>query len=173
MGTPYLGELRIWSFNFAPKNWAMCNGQTMPINQFQALFSLLGTFYGGNGTTTFQLPDLRGRIPLHFGAQPGESQLTVGQQLGEENHTVTLAETPAHAHLLQATAGAGTTTLPAGNVLAATTDSSYATTLGSSPVTLAGATLTTNGSSQPHSNQQPYLVLNIAIAVTGLFPSRN
>jgi microcystin-dependent protein len=172
MGSPYMGELRIWGLTFAPRGWALCNGQLMSIQQNSALFSLLGTQYGGNGIQNFALPDLRGRIPLHQGAQPGEDQMVIGERTGEENHTLLLAEMPAHSHPIQATTGAATATLPAGNVPATPTDSIYAATLGS-PVTLAGATLTNSGSGQPHSNQQPYTVLSICIALQGIFPSRN
>src|SRR5437870_5974435 len=112
MGTPFMSEVKIVSFNFAPKGWAMCNGQFLPINQNQALFSLLGTMYGGNGQTTFALPDLRGKVPLHVG-----QGFLQGQAAGEENHTLIPSEMPAHNHLAQATSSASTTNLPTGNLL--------------------------------------------------------
>src|SRR5438874_3304897 len=112
MGTPFMGEIKIISWNFAPQGWAFCNGQFLPINQNQALFSLLGTMYGGNGQTTFALPDLRGKVPLHVGQ--GFNQ---GETAGQENHTLTQSEMPAHSHQAQATSSASTTNLPTGNLL--------------------------------------------------------
>ncbi len=168
MSTPFVGELRIWSFNFAPKGWAQCNGQLLSIQQNSALFSLLGTMYGGNGVqTTFALPNLQGRIPLHVGGG-----LTQGQVLGEENHLLNLSETPAHNHLINATSTSGNQIVPAGSLLADPGAQIYSSTA-PSPVTLAPATLTNTGGGLPHINQQPYLVLNICIALSGIFPSRN
>jgi microcystin-dependent protein len=169
MGTPYLGELKLVSFIFAPKGWTMCNGSTLPINQNQALFSLLGTMYGGNGQTTFLLPNLRGRIPIHFGAG-----FTQGQAAGEELHTVTLSETPAHTHVISATTVIPPdATKPNGNLL--TTTPGNTTIYKGSPgafVTMDPATMPALGGSQPHENRQPYLVLNWIIALQGIFPSR-
>src|ERR1700760_13539 len=113
MSTPFMSEIRIMSFNFAPKGWALCNGQLLPINQNQALFSLLGTVYGGNGQTTFALPDVRGRVPLHVG-----SGFSLGERGGEYAHTLTTAEVPQHNHQAQGSSTAGNTDIPAGNVLA-------------------------------------------------------
>ena len=161
--TPFLGELRLMSFNFAPSGWAQCNGQFLPINQNQPLFSLLGTMYGGKGQTTFQLPDLRGRVGLHR-----SGQYTQGSAFGEEAHTLSQAETPAHNHLIQASSQEGNQAAPsilasAGNFYRPFSD----------PTTLQPETLSNVGGSQAHNNMPPYLVLNWCIALIGIFPSRN
>jgi microcystin-dependent protein len=164
MSNPFLSEIRIFSFNFAPRNWAMCNGQFLPINQNQALFSLLGTTYGGNGQTTFALPDLRGRVPIHTG-----SGLTLGQAAGEQNHTINISELPTHTHQAQASANPGDTVIPTAGLLG-----EIAGQYGppSSLTTLEPGSITNAGGSQPHVNMQPYLVLNICIALIGIFPSQ-
>ena len=163
MAEPYLGEIRIISFNFAPKGWAFCNGQLLPINQNQALFSILGTTYGGNGQTTFALPNLQGRVPLHMG-----NGFVEGQLGGAQTVTLTLTEIR-HTHQVRATATA-TTNTAGGNFPAVSGNDLYGsgadTTM--NPVTIAPA-----GGSQPHSNLQPYLVINFVIALQGIFPSRN
>ena len=172
MSTPFLAEIKIISWNFPPKGWAFCNGQFLPINQNQALFSLLGTMYGGNGQTTFALPDFRGRAPIHVGA--GFIQ---GQAGGQEFHTITTSEMPAHTHFLQAsTQQANQATLvtpPANtpNILAAVTGAQYAN--AASLTTLTPDTISNVGGSQPHENRMPFLVLNFIIALQGIFPSRN
>lgn len=166
MGTPFLGEIKIVSFGFAPRSWALCNGQLLPINQNQALFSILGTTYGGNGQTTFGLPDLRGRAPLHRG-----SQNILGTKAGEEAHTLTQSEMPAHQHFVQAMPTAGTSLNPTGNVLANRASEPYAAPNNLAPM-LAGTTGNVGGS-QAHNNLQPFLVLNFCIALQGIFPSRN
>lgn len=162
MPTPYLGELKLITWNFAPRGWAFCNGQLLPINQNQALFSLMGTRYGGNGQTTFGLPDLRGRSPIHQG-----NGHIVGQATGEEFHTLTLQELPQHIHTLQASANPGTQAVPA--ALAAANN-------GYGPPTNLTAirpdSLTSFGGSQPHENRPPSLVLNWIVALQGVFPSR-
>jgi len=166
MSQPFLGEVKIISWNFAPKGWALCNGQFLPINQNQALFSLLGTMYGGNGQTTFALPDLRGRVPIHMGAG-----FTEGQAGGQEFHTVTASETPAHNHFITASNNTtGTVGGPSGNVLAGSNITAYRANADS---TLNPAEVTNFGGSQPHENRQPFLVLNMIIALIGIFPSRN
>jgi len=165
MGTPYLGEVKIISWNFAPKGWAFCNGQLLPINQNQALFSLLGTTYGGDGRVNFALPDLRGRVPVHMG-----SGLIEGQRVGEETHTLIMSEMPAHNHLASASSAAPDQGLPTGNEWAALA-SGYST--ASPNTTLAPSAITNVGGSQPHNNMQPYLVLNFVIALQGIFPSQN
>lgn len=166
MGTPFLGEIKIVGFNFPPQGWAECNGQLLPINQNQALFSLFGTMYGGNGQTNFALPDFRGRTGIHVGA--GFIQ---GQAGGQEFHTVTQSEMPAHNHFVQATAAAQQSNIPAGNLLASINAPQY------NPVTQATtlhpSTITNVGGSQPHENRQPFLVLNFIVALIGVFPSRN
>lgn len=165
MSDPFLGEMRIIGFNYPPQGWAFCNGQVLPINQNQALFALLGTTYGGNGQTTFALPNMQGRIPVHMGAG-----FTQGASGGEEAHTLTINEMPMHYHSAAASSGAATQQSPQGNVWAANRYTAYA----SSPQqTLAAAALTPVGGSQPHYNMPPYLVLNFIIAITGIFPSRS
>jgi microcystin-dependent protein len=166
MGTPFLGEIKIVGFDFAPKGWAQCNGQLLPINQNQALFSLLGTMYGGNGQTNFALPDFRGRVPIHQG-----NGGNVGTKGGQEFHTLTIAEMPAHNHFVQATSSNQTTNVPAGNLLASLNVPQY------NPLTqlttLHPSTISNTGGSQPHENRQPYLVLLFVIALQGVFPSPN
>jgi microcystin-dependent protein len=169
MGTPFLGELKIMSFNFAPQGWAQCNGQLLPLNQNQALFALLGTTYGGNGTTNFGLPDLRSRTPLHFGLG-----LTRGARFGTENHTLNVSELPAHSHSILASNTAATLETPVnapnGNALAKPVSNLY----GAPNNLVSTAQVLSNvGGSQAHNNQQPYLVLNICIALQGIFPSQN
>lgn len=167
MATPYLSELRIFSFNFAPKGWALCNGQTLSIQQNTALFSLLGTTYGGNGTTNFLLPNLQGQVPMHYG-----NGFPQGQAAGEANHTLTVNEMPAHTHSLLASSNGPTVNTPANNFFASNTGSlpySAATANESMAATAIGNA----GGAQPHNNMSPYLVLNICIALQGIFPSRN
>ena len=167
MGTPFLSEVKIVSFNFAPKGWALCNGQLLPINQNQALFSLLGTTYGGDGRVNFALPNLQGRVPIHMG-----NGQTLGQQGGEQAHTLSLAELPTHTHVLNATSSNGNTIVASGNLLAGS-----ATQLYHAPdqnlVATRPSTVATIGGSQAHENRQPYLVLNFCIALQGVFPSQN
>jgi len=165
MSTPFIAEIKIISWNFAPKGWAFCNGQFLPINQNQALFSILGTMYGGNGQTTFALPDFRGRAPVHQGAG-----FNVGQSGGQEFHTITASETPAHNHQVNAQTAAGGTNMPQGNFLANSNVSPYR---GDANTTFAPAMISSIGGSQPHENRQPLLVLNFIIALIGIFPSRN
>ena len=155
----------MFSFDWAPRGWALCNGQLLPINQNQALFVLLGTTYGGNGQTTFALPDLRGRTPISFG--PG---FNLGQQAGEESHTVTIAEMPTHNHAVLAGNSAANTGTPVGNYFAQNS-SAFST---SPPNAAMSATTMTNvGGSQPHGNMGPYLVISFCIALQGIFPSQN
>jgi microcystin-dependent protein len=165
VGTPFLSEVKIVPFNFPPKGWAFCNGQQLPINQNQALFSLVGTMYGGNGQTTFALPDLRGRVPIHLGA--GFLQ---GQAGGEAAHTLTISEMPQHFHLFQGTTNDANQPAPTGNLLG-TTSNEY--TPPQNLTTLNPGSITNTGGSQAHPNMQPYLVLNYIIALLGVFPSRN
>jgi microcystin-dependent protein len=166
MGTPFLAEIKIISWNFAPQGWAFCNGQFLPINQNQALFSILGTTYGGNGQTTFALPDFRGRVPVHTGPQN-----TLGTKGGEEFHTITQQETPTHNHFLQASKTApGTATLN-GNMFAQASGGIYGNP--SNLTNILPTSITNVGGSQPHEDRQPFLVLNFIIALVGIFPSRN
>ncbi len=171
MAEPFLSEIRVFSFGFAPKGWALCNGQLLPINQNQALFSLLGTTYGGDGRVNFALPDLRSRLPQHMGAG-----FVLGQQSGEEAHTLSLAEMPAHQHGLMVSGAVASTANPSNAYLAMTQVAAYAS-VASGDVNLGGqdssgqATLT--GGSQAHLNMQPFLALNLCIALQGIFPSQN
>lgn len=182
MSTPFIGQIMIVGFNFAPRGWAFCNGQILSIAQNTALFSLLGTTYGGNGSTTFALPNLQGRMPLHFGQGPGLSNRSLGQAGGTETHTLIQTEMPAHTHTATATttlrgnSGAANAGSPANNALANTGRTNIYS--NSAPdVNMATATTTiTNqnaGSSQPHNNMPPFLALNFVIALQGIYPSRN
>jgi microcystin-dependent protein len=172
LSQPYLGEIRLFSFNFPPKGWAFCNGALLAINQYQALFSLLGTYYGGNGTTNFALPDLRSRVPLHMGSGPGGTY-TIGEPAGEENVTLLLTQLPAHNHMLQVVNGPGGAKSPINNLLAqsGTTYPRYAA-ASSNVVALNPASIQPVGGNGPHSNIQPYLSMNYCIAMVGVFPSR-
>lgn len=165
MAEPFLSEVRIMSFSFAPKGWALCNGQLLPINQNQALFSLLGTTFGGDGRVNFALPDLRGRTPIHVGGGH-----TLGELGGEQAHTLSIAELPTHTHFANATSLTGNTNIPTGNVLAAGNN------LYSSPsnlTSLSPASVANVGGSQAHLNMQPFLTLSFSIALQGIFPSPN
>ena len=166
MAEPFLSEIRLFSFNFPPKGWAFCNGQFLPINQNQALFSLLGTTYGGNGQTTFALPNLRGRVPIHEG-----NGHTLGEAAGASAVTITQQTMPQHLHFVQANSQAGSTPIPTGNTFARVVGQIY--TGPSQLTTVAPASLTNVGGSQPHTNMMPYLTLNFCIALQGIFPSQN
>jgi microcystin-dependent protein len=170
MAEPFLSEIRIASFNFAPKGWANCDGQLLPINQNQALFSLLGTTYGGNGTTNFALPDFRARVPMHVG-----NGHTLGERGGEASHTLTQSEMPQHTHVLNASqtdANSPQPASPAPNILARSVNNFYGPPDANlSP--LVPGTVSNVGGSQPHENRQPFLVLGFIIALQGIFPSRN
>jgi microcystin-dependent protein len=161
-----MGEIKIISWNFAPKGWAFCDGQFLPINQNQALFSILGTTFGGNGQTTFALPDFRGRLPIHQG-----QGFLIGQAGGEEFHTLSQQEMAAHNHIVSAAnSNTGATNIPINNIPCTTNIPPYNTT----PNTTFNPLEVTNvGGSQPHENRQPFLVLNLIIALIGVFPSRN
>jgi microcystin-dependent protein len=169
MSEPFLSEIRIMSFGFAPKGWAMCNGQLLPINQNQPLFSLLGTTFGGDGRVNFALPDLRGRTPIHVG-----SGHTLGERGGEQAHTLSIAELPTHTHVLNASSQTGNAPVPFGpngNVMAVSSTLVY-----SSPnnlVAMNAGSVTNTGGSQAHLNMQPFLTLTFCIALQGIFPSPN
>jgi microcystin-dependent protein len=168
---PYLGQLMPISWNYAPKGWAFCNGQLLPINQDQALFSLLGTTYGGDGRTNFALPNLQGRIPISF-----SGNFVQGQVGGEIAHTVSISELPAHTHQLNAsTVGTGLLPKPNGNSPGAPTGTPPRSLYGPAQnlVGMAAQSVSNIGGSQPHENEQPYLVINWVIALQGIFPSRN
>lgn len=172
MSQPFLGEIRIMGFNFPPRGWALCDGQLLPISQNQALFSLLGTTYGGDGRTTFALPDLRGRVPLSFGQSSSGVGYTLGQRAGEQAHTLTAQEMPPHSHGLFASPTQANTPLPAGNLLGTSAGADvYDAANNTQPMN--AAAVSAAGGSQAHENMQPFLVLNFCIALVGIFPSRN
>jgi microcystin-dependent protein len=164
MAEPFLAEIRLMSFVFAPKGWALCNGQLLPINQNQGLFSLLGTTFGGDGRVNFALPDLRGRAPIHVG-----SGHTLGERGGEQAHTLSIAELPTHTHLVNASSTAtGGSSSPSGNYLGGG-NNVYSS--GSTLTSLQPGTVTNTGGSQAHLNMQPFLTLSFCIALQGIFPS--
>jgi microcystin-dependent protein len=165
VSVPFLSEIKLMAFGFPPKGWAQCNGQLLPINQNQALFSLLGTTYGGDGRITFGLPNLQGRTAIHFGNGYG-----LGQSGGEQAHTVTIGETPVHTHTAMGTTTTGDSPISTGNYLGGA-DNLYAPLANTTPIQ--PTTVANAGGSQPHDNMQPYLVLNFCIALQGLFPSQN
>jgi microcystin-dependent protein len=184
MSQPFLGQIELFAFGFAPKGWALCAGQIMAINQNQALFALLGTTFGGNGQTTFALPDLRSRTPMGQGNGPGLTPRTVGAALGEEAHTLSATETPLHSHSFGVLSNpnlAENVDTPTSAVLAQTTGRDrngntiavniYASDSGPNQALAQGVIGTTGG--QPHPNQMPYLTLNACIALTGVFPTQN
>jgi len=168
MAEPFLSEIRIMSFGYAPRGWAMCNGQFLPINQNQALFSLLGTTFGGNGQTTFALPDLRGRAPIHVG-----NGHILGERAGEEFHTLVVSELPTHIHAMQASSTAGDGPAPGGQLLAPGNSTQIYGPSSANLTSLQPSTIGNTGGSQAHENRQPFLVLNFIIALQGVFPSRN
>lgn len=168
MAEPFLSEIRIMSFVFAPKGWALCNGQLLPIGQNQGLFALLGTTFGGNGQSTFALPDLRARTPIHVGGGH-----FLGQTGGEQAHTLSIAEIPTHAHAAQATGADATSALPSSNSTLANSVNYEAYRGPTSLVSLNPAAVTNTGGSQAHLNMQPFLTLSFCIALQGIFPSPN
>ncbi len=178
MANPYLGEIRIFGFNFAPQGWAFCNGQLLAISQNQALFALLGTYYGGNGTSTFQLPNFQGRVPIHMGQGPGLSPYVLSQIGGVENVTLSVGQTASHTHLVYADGdvGSNNSPSPSGNGMATFVAGSniYATAAGiKKAVTMNPEMIAAAGGGQPHTNIQPYLTVNFCIALEGIFPTRN
>ena len=170
MSEPFLAEVRIVGFSFAPRGWAFCDGQLLPINQNQSLYSLLGTTYGGDGRTSFALPDLRGRTPVHVGSSNGTDH-RLGQKSGEETHTLSAAEMPQHKHSVTATTTTGTNPIPAGNELAMSANQLYHE--DNNLVNMGSTAVANVGGGQGHNNMQPYIAVNFCIALQGLFPSRN
>ncbi|MEM1204439.1 MAG: tail fiber protein [Acidobacteriota bacterium] len=169
MSEPFLAEVRIVGFNFAPRGWAFCDGQILPINQNQSLYSLLGTTYGGDGRTSFALPDMRGRAPMHVGNGHRE-----GQKSGEETHTLAGNEMPNHDHVAQASASNGNDLNPGGHLLSRQVGLIYQEAAPASDlIPMAAGTTANVGGGQAHDNMQPYLAINFCIALRGLFPSRN
>lgn len=166
MAEPFLSEIRIMSFVFAPKGWALCNGQLLPINQNQPLFALLGTTFGGDGRVNFALPDFRGRVPIHVG-----SGHTLGEKAGAQAVTLTIAQLPTHTHVLNGTSSDGTQLIPGGNLLAKGATQLYGP--AASLQAMNAASVTNTGGSQAHLNMQPFLTLSFCIALQGIFPSPN
>ena len=166
MAEPFLSEIRLMSFGFAPHGWALCNGQLLPINQNQALFSLLGTTYGGDGRVNFALPDLRARTPIHMG-----SGHTLGERGGEQNHTLSISELPLHVHTAKGSTTAAETNVPSSASYLGSVANAY--TAPNNLVSMAPGELANTGSSQAHLNMQPFLTLNFCIALQGIFPSQN
>jgi len=178
MAEPFIGQIIMFGGNFAIRGWALCDGQLLPISQYTALFSLLGTTFGGDGRATFALPDLRGRVPLHFGQGPGLSQYQLGQTGGAEQVTLNAAQIPAHNHPATANAlnGPGNSNVAAGNVWAkdlGTQSATYSNAAPNAAMSPNALTVGNAGGSQPHTNVQPYLCINFLIALEGIYPSRN
>jgi microcystin-dependent protein len=171
MADPFVGEIRMFAGNFAPRNWAFCDGQLLSVSQNDALFSLFGTIYGGDGRTTFGLPDMRGRLPIHMGNGPGLTPRQLGQKFGQENVTLTGPQVPPHTHQLRGTGDAGETSDPSGLVLAQTPDDAYSTSAANTD--MASTAISLNSGSQPHTNVQPFLCIHFIVALFGIYPSRN
>lgn len=176
MSQPYIAEIRMFGGNFAPRGWAFCNGQIISIAQNTALFSLLGTTYGGNGQTTFALPDLRCRVPLAPGTGPGLSNYVLGESTGQQTVTLLSTQMPAHTHLPASSSAAGTSTDPTGNLWASSVGGRTPPPLysvGAPNTPMAAAAIGIAGGGQPHANQQPYLAVTYIIALQGIYPARN
>ncbi|HEY6942978.1 phage tail protein [Dokdonella sp.] len=172
MSQPFLGEIRMVGFNFAPRGWAFCAGQLLPISQYDALFALIGTIYGGDGQSTFALPNMAGRLPVHQGQGLGLSNYVIGQAAGTETVTLIAQQMPQHAHPVGAASGGTRSSNPMGNMLGSGEADMYTRGTGA-PVSLAANAIGTSGGNQPHDNMQPYLCINFVIALEGVFPSRN
>lgn len=167
---PYIGEIMMFGGNFCPRGWGNADGQLLPVSQNQALFSILGTTYGGDGRTTFALPDMRGRVAIHVGQGPGLSNRQNGSKGGAETHTLNVSELPSHSHSLQATNNSGSSRKPEGKVPAKTRKKAY----GSAGSTqMAPQAVSSVGGGQPHNNMQPFLTIRYCMALQGLYPSRN
>lgn len=176
MSTPFIGEIRIFGFNYAPVGWALCNGQMLAISQYTALFSLLGTTYGGNGVSTFQLPNLQSRVPLHFGTGLGLSTYNMGEEGGVENVTLLYNQMPVHNHLIEVDANASGKNTPSGSILGTVPPLAPAENKiysgNAANATMSPAAVSTAGGNLPHNNLQPFLAVNYCIALEGIFPSR-
>lgn len=175
MSEPFIGQIQIFGFNFAPRGWAFCNGQILSIAQNTALFSLLGTTYGGDGITTFALPNLQSRVPLHFGQGSGLTPYSLGEVTGTESVTLTQNQIPAHLHgyTIPATSLDGTTPVPAANTRLANSGGAAIYSTAAANVQMAGGNTGLTGGNQPFSDIQPILGLNFCISLEGIFPSRN
>jgi microcystin-dependent protein len=168
MAEPFLGEVRMMSFSFPPKGWALCNGQLLPINQNQALFSLLGTTFGGDGRTTFALPNLQGQTPIHVG-----SAFVLGQKGGEQSHTISIGELPAHTHSVNATSNQATDNTPTSSLGLAASKGSQLYAPANALVAMSPTSISNVGGSQAHLNMQPFLTISFCVALQGIFPSPN
>lgn len=172
MATPYIGEIRMFAGNFAPYGWFLCQGQILPISQYDVLFNLIGTTYGGDGQSTFALPDLRSRAPLHVGQGQGTSNYTIGQNGGVESVTLAANQIPVHNHSINVNDAQGNNGKAGGNVLATTSGNTNVYSTNAPAEAMNSGALTNTGGSQPHDNVQPYLAINFIIAWTGLYPSQ-
>jgi microcystin-dependent protein len=172
MPQPYIGEIRMFAGTFAPVDWAFCDGQTLPISEYDTLFQLIGTTYGGDGEETFNLPDLRGRAPKHQGTGNGLNTYIIGEPGGVEQVTLTVQQIPNHRHALLATTGSGTTADPKGNIVASSPSSATYVDGVTPSYALAATSLTPRGGSQPHDNRMPYLAVHHIISLYGIFPSQ-
>ncbi len=171
MSEAFVGEIRMFAGNFAPSGWALCDGQLLAISQNDALFSLIGTIYGGDGRTTFGLPDMRGRVPIHQGSGPGLTPRSIGTKAGAENHTLTANEMPSHAHALRGSSAPAGDTSPLGNVPATASGANlYSDAAANAP--MAGNMIVDSGGGQRHSNMMPTQCVNFIIALFGVYPSR-
>lgn len=172
--TPFVGQVMLFAGNFAPRGWALCDGQLLPISSYTALFSIIGTTYGGDGKTTFALPDLRGRCPIHMGHGSGLSSRSIGSKGGQEDVTLTTDQTPSHNHAVNCTDEPGNQGKPGGAILgaetAAATDAYFT---GSATTTMRSDAIGNTGGSRPHNTMQPFLTMNYVIALEGVFPSRS
>ena len=174
MSSPFLGEIKMFAGNFAPRNWALCDGQLLSVSQAQALFSLLGTLYGGDGRTTFGLPDLRGRVPIHAGSGPGLTPRNQGQRGGQETASVNVNQLPSHTHSMQGSSAFGGDTSPANNLPATGSGAFlYKGVPGTTVAMDADAIGSSGGSALPHNNVMPFLCVNFIVALFGVYPSRN
>jgi microcystin-dependent protein len=171
MSTPYIGEIRMTGFNFAPAGWAFCNGQVLSIADNDALFNLIGTTYGGDGVNTFQLPNLQGRIPFHQGTSSGNT-MVIGQISGSETVTLTTSQIPVHTHVLAANSGRGGQPGPSSGLWAASPLDEFSTDAPSSTHAMASSAILPTGGSQPHDNMPPFLVVNFIIALYGVYPNQ-
>jgi microcystin-dependent protein len=171
---PFVAEIRIFPFNFPPKGWAFCDGQILPLSQNTALFSLLGTTYGGDGKSNFALPNMQGNAPMHPGQGPGLSLHDLGEMGGSETVTLLESETPSHSHLMMGFAAPGNRSTPIGNAISRVTGATPYVAANPNPplVTMADVAITPAGGDQPHNNMQPYLTLNFCIALQGVYPPR-
>jgi microcystin-dependent protein len=172
MATPFIGEIRMFGGNFAPAGWAFCNGQLLPIAENEALFQLIGTIYGGDGQSTFALPDLRGRVPIHRGTNPGAGAYVIGQAAGSETVTLSPPQMPSHVHAVAASSAAATSAAgPGGNAPAMALATPFYSD-GAPAVQMSPAAIGVDGGNQPHENMAPYLCINFIIALFGIFPSQ-